>query len=267
MTDREAERRRARRAAREVEQAAQARFLRRVRVAEVVATALVLGTVVLVLGRLGPDESASSEVTSALSAIMVVLGLQWAVIARVGLQVYLTASDRRLQRTPPYRVWVVTPFSPVLVLLAVLPWVLGGSFGPGHSVVGSLWLLFLLFVLAAGLGLLAVPAVLAPLELLARGAGRLLRGTDESTRREGAGYVRGALYLGAITVFVLVVAGAVDLGGSGRAAWSSVVLALLGLPGDYDVRNPALLWAGRAMLLALLARLVTTWVGGRTSER
>jgi hypothetical protein len=266
MTDREAERRRARRAAREVEEAAQARFLRRFRIAEVVVTVLVLVVVVLRLVGLGSAESRSSEVTSALSAIMIVLGVQGAVMTRVGLQVYLTASDSRLQRTPPYRVWVVTPFSPVLVLLAVLPWVLGGSFGPGHSVAGSLWLLFLLFVLAAGLGLLAVPAVLAPLELLGRGVGKVVRGTGARTRREGAGYVRGALYLGAITLFVLVVAGGVDLGGSGRVAWSSAVLAVLGLPGDHDVRNPALLWIGRAMLLVLAARFVTAWVGRREKD-
>ena len=69
-----------------------------------------------------------------------------------------------------------------------------------------------------------------------------------------------AVMLGSLTAFVLVVSAGVTFTGTGRGAWGSIVLALLGIPGDYVVVRPVALWTGRAMILALLGWLVLGWV-------
>lgn len=241
---------------------------RRFRLAEAAIAALALGVVLALLVALPADAGPTSDaVTDVVLGIMLTLGLQWAVALRLGWRVYALPADRRLRRRYPFRGWWFTPATPVLATVLVLPWALDGVFGLGSTVAGDLWLLFLLFLMAALLGLLAVPAVLVPLELLVRGVVRLATARGRADRRDGTGYLWGAVCIGSLTAFVLVVGGGASFGTGGRAAWGGVVLALLGVPAGYTVENPALLWVGRAMFAAVLAYVVVEVVRRRRARR
>lgn len=246
---------------------ARLRTQRRFRLTELLVAALTLVVILAILLALPPgaDESAD-EVTGAIVAIMVVIGLQWALMLRLGWRVYDRPASRRLRRKAPFRGWWATPFTPLLALALTLPWALDGVLGTRETLAEDLWLLFLLFVMAAGLGLLAVPAVLVPVEMLLRGVVRLVTARGPADRQEGTSYLWGAFGIAALTTFVLVVGAGADFDTGGRAAWGSVVLALLGVPLGYDVRSPVLLWVGRVVLYAFLAYVVVEIVRRRRSS-
>lgn|GEM_PF-3545360 len=230
------------------------RVLRRVRVAEVALVGVQLAVVAVLLLRL-PAAPTPDELTSAVYGVLLALGVQVMVVVRLLLVLVMLPGTRRVRRAVPVRAGVVTAASPVLTWLVLLPWVLAGTFADGAEGADG-WLLLLLLVMAAGLGLLATAAVLAPLEMAVRGIVAFLRDPRDASRRaEGRGLLVGAVALGSLTAFVLAVGGGADLGGTGRQAWGPAVAAMLGLPGDYTVRNPVLLWTGRVMLWTFLVRL------------
>lgn len=247
---------------------ARLRTQRRFRRTEALVAALTLALVLATLLALPPDaDQHTDEVTGAITAIMVLIGLQWALTLRLGWRVYDQPASRALRRKAPFRGWWFTPSTPLLAVVLALPWALDGTFGTKESIAMDLWLLFLLFLMAAGLGLLAVPTVLAPIEMLLRGVATLVAARSAADRREGTGYLWGAFGIGALTTFVLVVGAGANFGTSGRAAWGSVVLALLGVPLGYDVRSPVLLWVGRVMFYAALTYVVVAVVRRRRASR
>jgi hypothetical protein len=73
----------------------------------------------------------------------------------------------------------------------------------------------------------------------------------------------------ALGVFILLGAGALDLTGAlpGRFAAPQIVLALLGLPGNYGVQSPLLLWLMRGLLLAIVLVFVVPWWLDRRASR
>ncbi|MBD5784972.1 hypothetical protein IF650_02145 [Cellulosimicrobium terreum] len=240
------------------------RDLRRVRVAEVVLVLLQLVAVVLLMLRL-PAQPAPDDLTAAIYGVMVSLGLQVMVSVRLLWILVMGPGSRRVRRKVPARVGFVTAASPVLTLLVLVPWIVSGIFDGGEG--ASAWLLFLLLVLAAGFGLLATAVVLAPVEMAVRGVVAVVRGSgDRGRRADGWALLRGAAWLGALGLFVVGVGLAVDQPGPGRGSWGVVVLAVVGLPGDYTVRYPVLLWAGRAVLLALVVSVVVPWARKRVAR-
>ena len=238
------------------------RLLRRVEVALAALAAAVVVAIMLLL----PADPSQDQVTAAIVGVLVTLGVQVAAAVRVLWTDVTRPWSRKARRAVPLRAWFVTAASPVVGLLALAPWIAGGTFSPvppdpPESPWATGGMLFLVLMLGAGLGLLAVPAVVAPVELAVRGVVRLVRHRGDPARRRSAlGYLHGAVMLGSLTAFVLVVSAGVTFTGTGRGAWGSIVLALLGIPGDYVVVRPVALWTGRAMILALLGWLVLGWV-------
>lgn len=65
------------------------------------------------------------------------------------------------------------------------------------------------------------------------------------------------------TAFVLLAGGAVDADGVGKGAGVTILFAIFGLPGAYEVRSESLLWATRGIVLLV----VLAYAGWRLLER
>ncbi|MCB7136006.1 hypothetical protein [Cellulosimicrobium marinum] len=235
------------------------RDVRRVRIAEVVLVAVQLVVVAVLMARL-PARPDADEVTAAIYGVMIALGVQVMLGIRVLWILVMGPGSRKVKREVPARAGWLVAASPVLTWLVLVPWIAAGTFDADGEGAPA-WLLFLLLVLAAGFGVLATPALLAPVEMAVRGVVTLVRHDDDRTRRaDGTGLLRGAAGLGVLTVIVLGGGIALDQPGTGRGSWLVAAAGLLGFPGDYTVRYPLLLWVVRVLVWAILASLAVSWV-------
>lgn len=155
---------------------------------------------------------------------------------------------------------------PALVWLEGLPWMLSGTFSDERTSVAfvTTWLLVLAYCTILA-GVLAAAMVLMPIELALRGAAALV---NPQRRRQSLGLLAGAFYIGSVTVFAVSVSqiGGLNFSDSPRLSFVKLTLALLGIPGDYVVSNPAALWVARASGLVLVYVFVQ-FVRGLRSER
>ena len=144
-------------------------------------------------------------------------------------------------------------YLPAAMSLVMAPALIAVAGDASRPWIVDLLLFALLAYAAALLGVLALVLLLLPLELLGRGALRLILG------RPDGGWL---LFLGAllalITTFVLVGAFALDDLPVGRPGHWSIVFALLGIPGSYTVASDALLWVARGLAVILTAMLLAS---------
>lgn len=124
------------------------------------------------------------------------------------------------------------------------------------------FLFLLIFVFAAVSGYLIWFAIVFPVSLIVGNIKATLRGEKIGVRN----YVLPVCILIG-TAFVTLSGGAIDAEGVGRGAGITILFAVLGLPGAYDVRSEELLWAARAvMLLVALAYVGWRLLASRSEE-
>ncbi len=195
---------------------------------------------------LGNNEGFSSQlVTTYTFAAMGVLAVAIGVIMR---HEYLQAVARPHDKVfyGGFFYWAL----PLAVFLIAMPWVLSGTYnGSDMGTLGSVGMMSVL-VLAGTLGGLLVVAIgWAPFEVTARGIGKLF------TTRGKDGYFQLTLGLYCLICLAAIVFGffsatTVKVGIQGEG---QLISALLGLPGDYTLKNPALLNVTRLLFILMIA--------------
>ncbi len=154
------------------------------------------------------------------------------------------------------------------LLAASLPSVLANPdyFGSASicGVLGALAMNLVLILLGYGFGALAWFFVVWPLFQLVGTVIRMVRGE----KRAAVGLLM-PLVLLTLSGVILVGAGALDLSdaGPGRFAWPQILLALLGIPGNYGVESEFALWIVRLMILGVTLLFVVPWLLSRRAER
>jgi|GEM_PF-1550808 len=128
------------------------------------------------------------------------------------------------------------------------------------SAVGVMMMFALLVLLGLGLSFVFWPLVVLPLRMLGLAAVDARRG-----ERIAAFRIYAPLILLAIpAISLLVVASLADVESS-RAAAGQVVLALLGIPGEYEIAWEPGLWVVRGITLALIGSAI--WARAASSAR
>lgn len=139
-------------------------------------------------------------------------------------------------------------YLPAAMALIMAPALVTVAGDPSQPWIVDVVLFTLLAYAAALLGVVALLLFLLPLELLGRGALRLITG-----RPDGGWLLFGGALGALLTTFVLVGAFALDDLPPGRSATWPIIFALLGIPGGYTVENETLLWVARGLALILIA--------------
>ncbi len=148
----------------------------------------------------------------------------------------------------PFAGWRFTFFNPLIGTLILLPAITAGVFNDDSvGTVGSFFLILGMSFIALLLSALVAAFIIAPLELLIRGIVGVIRGD-----RSKASYVFFGLVVGAITAVTILGAMAVDTNRSYPAGSFQALLALLGIPGAYDVKDETLLWVARGIVAAIV---------------
>ncbi len=153
---------------------------------------------------------------------------------------------------------------PVAAYLILLPWILGGAFNDERmGTAASAFLLFLLAVLMMPLlGVLAAAFVIFPIEWSVRGVIRMIR-----TR--GKEWVQLAIGLFGLVILGFIAAGslAVHAYDTGQVGSIQAFLAIIGVPGRYDIKNETLLWVARGLFIVFVGTLlVGKYIASRTKS-
>ena len=158
-----------------------------------------------------------------------------------------------------FRGWRLTPFIPVIGLIIMTPAILSGMFnGDDIGTVGNFFMMLMLLFVASLLGPLVAAFIIAPIELIIRGVIALIKG--DKTR---IGYVIVGGVIASLTVFIALGSMAVSAGMPYPAGSVQIVLALLGIPGDYRVNSEGLLWLTRLLLLGLVIFFIAIRAQGK----
>lgn len=174
-------------------------------------------------------------------------------------------AGRRLRLT---FLWWLFAVLPLALLLAAVPAVLADPDYFGSSTVGGtlgvLGMLAVLALLGYGFGALLWFFVVMPLAHLGRSAVQVVRGE----RPSAAAFVM-PLVLLSLAAVILLGSGALDLGDTlpGRFSWPQILMALLGIPGDYRVESEAALWVVRGLVVGIALVFVVPWWRARAERR
>lgn len=215
----------------------------------------------LLLWALDPSANDGASAFLAMTGVpMVVLALTIQMVAHNSLAMRRTRFDF---------VWWLFGVLPAALLVAAVPAVVADPEYFGSATVGgtlaTLGMYAVLILLGYGFGALLWFFVVMPLAQLVGAVIRMIRG------EKGAhvGLIMPVILL-ALAAVILVGAGALDLSGAlpGRFGWPQIVLALLGIPGEYRVESEAGLWVVRALIVgAALVFLVPWWLARRERHR
>ncbi|MEV7692856.1 hypothetical protein AB0N73_05940 [Microbacterium sp. NPDC089189] len=219
---------------------------------------VVAGLTVSAVSSLALDPAANDGAASFVSAFgvpMVVVALTIQLIAHTSL------TGRRVRFAS---LWWPLAALPVGILVLAIPPITSnpGYFGPAtvENLLGTLGIHALLILVGVLFGPLLWFFIVWPVSALIGAIVGLIRG-------EKGAHVRlmMPLVLLSLAAFILFGAGALDLSGAlpGRFAAPQIVLALLGLPGTYEVQSPVFLWMCRVILVALVLAFVIPWLSAR----
>ena len=247
---------------------ARRRALVRFRLAEILGVFLVLGATAGIMLMLPHEEDRHhGDLTRAFSSVLAILAIQSAIVSRLGFGLIVEPRSL-LKRAAPFRGgWFITAATPVAVLCLLTPWIVTGEFDDRRG--SSSWLiaflLFLLLIAATASGPILLAAVLLPLELLARGLGRVVTGRSKAERSEGIGQIRLAGFIVYLTALCLLIGGTATIASPQQRG--SVWLVALGFAGNDGVEHPWLLWIGRIMFIAFLVTMCWALLSERRSSR
>lgn len=189
--------------------------------------------------------ASSSEVTPVMFTIFGIEALAGALLLRHGS--LKTMQDKDV--TNPFHRWFFFWLLIPAIFVVQIPWILAGVFNDdGMNTIGAFAMLFFLPWLMVGLGFLAL-MMWAPIEMTARALYKLIvtRGKDG----------RGQLAIGAyFLLWVVIVVCGVLAASTERVSYqahSALLAALLGIPGDYTIKDPTFLWITRILLIIAIA--------------
>ncbi|HWT40928.1 MAG TPA: hypothetical protein VN081_06745 [Dongiaceae bacterium] len=138
---------------------------------------------------------------------------------------------------------------PLAVYALLVPWLIAGVLNAEDvNTFGALGLSLLLVSIAALGGIIALAVFWAPVEITARGLWRftVTRGKD------GQGQLVAGLYFMLCEAALIVGSLSATTERVGQYGHAQLVQALLGLPGDYTVENPGLLWVTRLLFILMI---------------
>lgn len=163
----------------------------------------------------------------------------------------------------PFEGWRFTFFTPLIGPLILLPAIVAGVLNDDSvGSVGSFFLVLGMSFIALLLSALVAAFILAPIELFIRGIVGIIKG-DKSK----ASYVVFGLIVGAITAVITLGAMAVDTNRPYPAGSAQALLALLGIPGAYDIKDETLLWAARGVVAALVVFFIYVYNAGKKLDK
>ncbi|WP_378143878.1 hypothetical protein ACFJGV_10570 [Cnuibacter sp. UC19_7] len=219
---------------------------------------VIAGLTVSAIASLALDPSADDGAATLIAGF----GVQMVVVAVV-IQL-LAHNSLAFRRTRFDFLWWLFAVLPVGSLLLSIPAILSDPVYFDASTPAGFWSTLALHAVLILVGALFGPLVwfflVMPLSQLVGGVVELVRGEKPPLFRFVA-----PLGVLALAAFILFGAGALDLSGAlpGRFAAPQIVLAMLGIPGSYEVASPVLLWVCRGILAALVIALVGSWWAGR----
>lgn len=153
---------------------------------------------------------------------------------------------------------------PLAVYVLMLPWIFAGILNADDmNTFGALGMTLLLTAIAVLVGILAVGIFWAPFEITVRGIYKTL-----ATRgKDGTGQLIMGLYL---LLWLAVIVVGYFSATTDRVSYygqAQIMNALLGLPGDYTIHDPGLLWVTRGLFaLAVVLPFVFEWYKKRNPE-
>ncbi len=237
--------------------------IKKIRMFEIVSiailTAVLVGLSFLVLDSLKPE----AENEAAINAMILFWGaisLQAALMIRAGFirqsKDDLLSEDRT---DHPFRGWRLTYFTPLLGFLILIPAIAAGVFNDDSgNLVGSVFMVLLMNFGALLMGALVAAFIVAPIDLIVRGIIALVKG-DKSR----SGYIVFGLIILVITTFIFVGSAAVSPDAPYPVGSGQILFALLGIPGNYDVKSEALLWVARGIIVGLVLFFVWLRYAGK----
>lgn len=138
---------------------------------------------------------------------------------------------------------------PAAVYVLLLPWVIAGVFNADDmNTFGVLGMFILLIVIATLGGIVAITIFWVPIEIAARGLWRVI----VTRGKEGQGQLAIGLYFMICEAAIIVGYFSATTERVGQYGQAQLVQALLGLPGDYTIKDPALLWVTRGLLALMI---------------
>lgn len=187
----------------------------------------------------------SDEVTRVMFTVFGIEALAGALLLRRGS--LKTMQDKDV--TNPFHRWFFFWLLIPAIFVVQIPWILAGVFNDdGMNMIGAFAMLFFLPWLMVGLGFLAL-MMWVPVEMTARALYKLIvtRGKDG-----GGQLVIGAYFL----LWVVIVICGVLAASTERVSYQAhgaLLAALLGIPGDYTIKDPTFLWITRILLIIAIA--------------
>lgn len=220
----------------------------------ILAAALLLTVLVMMTVPIGAD-GYDDYTTTVVLMICIILGLAGAAAIR-----YLFAKPTKESQETDGRAWGLLWTFPLFITAAMSPWLLSGLLvADDMSVAVSIGLWLLIAYVALLVGFLLVPFVIVPLEMIGVGLLRIMAGRFE----EGSRMVAIGLYIALVTAFCVIGGLAISDTPPGQAGWPHVIFALFGLPANYSVESPLLLWIARILGIIIVAIPLAIAVPGR----
>lgn len=241
--------------------------LRRLRITELVATTVLVGLLVYIQSlfpAMGGDSAPSEALFNTFLMYWGVYALYLAfmirsIFIRFNHDYQQVSEDKK---DTPFRGLSVTLFSPLIPLLILIPSFISGVFIDSATTTGDVVGIsfFLLVIATIGSPLITVFIVL-PIELLLRGIVAIVR--RDTSRMH---YALIGLIVAGLTAFIWIGSASVDASLPYPAGSLQVVLAILGIPGDYEVTSQAGLWVVRGIVLLYITLYLYTRYGAKSAE-
>lgn len=203
--------------------------------------------------------SDNDQVTTVMFTIFGIEALVAAILFRQRILKYISVKEGV---DPPRRfifAWLLIP----AIFVMQIPWIAAGVFNDADvNAIGASAMLFFLPWLMAGLGIVAVSVFWAPVELAARALCRVIK----TRGKDGTGQLAmGAYLLLWVAIIIFGVLGASTERVSYQAH-NALLSALIGIPGDYTVKDPTFLWVTRILFIIAVA-LPFIFQRGQKSEK
>ena len=195
--------------------------------------------------------------TTAIFTIFIAEGLAAALMLRHGVLKMI----KKKKEISIFHRWLFIWLLPLAIFVVQLPWIFAGAFND-HDVntIGAMAMLLFLPWIMIALGFLAMGIFWAPIEMTARGAYTAIK----TKGKEGMGQLGMGLYF---LLWVTIIIFGVLAASTDRVSYqahNALLAALLGLPGDYSIKDETFLWVTRILLIIAIA---TPFIAGKFSDK
>jgi len=204
-------------------------------------------------------QSDNDQVTTVMFTVFGIEALVAAILFRQRILKYMSVKEGVESPRRLFFAWLLLP----AIFVMQIPWIASGVFNDTDvNTIGASAMLFFLPWLMAGLGIVAVSVFWAPIELTARALYKVIK----THGKEGTGQLAmGAYLLLWVAIIIFGVLGASTERVSYQAH-NALLSALLGIPGDYTIKDPTFLWVTRILFVIAIA-LPFIFQRGQKSEK